>query len=86
MATMWEYKACELQSAEKGAPSAHDVDEILNAQGKLGYQIVHIKERENGTYFLILARDTNRPVEDEEGQKDWLVDVVTAPDSELSRL
>ncbi len=84
MATRWEYMACELQSASKGAPSAHDVDETLNQHGRFGYQIVHVKERADGTYFLILARDTNRPVEDEETPKDWLVDVV-APESDLLR-
>jgi hypothetical protein len=81
---MWDYKTVVLQSSAEKAPSAHDVDDTLNTYGKLGFQIVHLKERVDGTYFVILARDTGRPIQEEEDQKDWLVDVVSSPESALS--
>jgi hypothetical protein len=69
MANLWQYETI--------TASPTTLKEDLNRLGKLGYQVIHIKEAQEN-YFLILARDTGRPIDEgEEHGEDWLVDVVT---------
>lgn len=75
MANLWQYETLN-------APESTLKDD-LNRLGKLGYQVIHIKESAD-SYFLILARDTGRPIDEgEDRHEDWLVDVVTGPESHL---
>ena len=76
MANLWQYETIKAAQAE--------LKDDLNRLGKLGYQVIHLKEVEAG-YFVILARDTGRPIDEgEDKQDDWLVDIVTGPESHLS--
>lgn len=75
MATLWQYET--LNSKRES------LKEDLNRFGKLGYQVIHLEEDEE-KYFLILARDTGRPIDEgEDRTEDWLVDVVTGSESQL---
>lgn len=75
MANLWQYETLKA--------SRDSLKEELNRLGKLGYQVIHIKESDD-SYFLILARDTGRPIDEgEDRQEDWLVDVVTGQESHL---
>ena len=88
MPNMWQYESFVLhQDGPEGpeGPRPEDVREKLNGYGKTGYQVIHIKERTNGSLMFIMARDTGRPMdEDEDNSKDWLVDVVTGADAHLA--
>lgn len=87
MPNLWQYESFVLQAegAEGGAPAPGEIREVLNQYGKTGYQVIHIKERTDGSLIFIMARDTGRPMdEDEEQSKDWLVDVVTGADAHLA--
>jgi hypothetical protein len=76
MANLWQYETLKAKQGE--------LKDELNRLGKLGYQVIHLKELEEG-YFFILARDTGRPIDEgEDKQDDWLVDVVTGPESHLT--
>jgi hypothetical protein len=75
MANMWQYET--LSATQDG------LKDDLNRLGKLGYQVIHLKEADS-QYFVILARDTGRPIDEgEDRSEDWLVDVVTSPESQL---
>lgn len=70
MANLWQY---ETLSAKREV-----LKDELNRLGKLGYQVIHLTESDAGQYFLILARDTGRPIDEgEDRHEEWLVDVVT---------
>lgn len=76
MATLWQYDTL------KATPETLKDD--LNRAGKLGYQVIHIKESSEH-FFVILARDTGRPIDEgDDHRQDWLVDVVTGPESQLT--
>lgn len=76
MANLWQYETLRV--------GPKNLKEELNHLGKVGYQVIHLKEVEDG-YFFILARDTGRPIDEgEDKQDDWLVDVVTGTESHLS--
>lgn len=76
MANLWEYETLRAQQDE--------LKDELNRLGKLGYQVINIKET-GESYFLILARDTGRPIDEGEDRTgDWLVDVVTGRETHLS--
>jgi len=76
MANLWQYETLKAAQTE--------LKDDLNRLGKLGYQVIHLKEVAEG-YFVILARDTGRPIDEgEDKQDDWLVDIVTGPESHLS--
>lgn len=76
--TRWEYEAFTIHKAgEPTSPAGPDeIKQILNRFGDQGYQIIHLKEKENGTLFFILGRDTGRPP-DEDKSHEWLVEAVT---------
>lgn len=75
MATLWQYETL--------SASPETLKEELNRFGKLGYQVIHLKEGES-RYFVILARDTGRPIDEgEDRSEDWLVDVVTGAENGL---
>ena len=76
MANLWQYETIKAAQAE--------LKDDLNRLGKLGYQVIHLKEVEAG-YFVIRARSARRPIDEgEDKQDDWLVDIVTGPESHLS--
>jgi len=76
VANLWQYETIKA--------SQDDLKDDLNRLGKLGYQVIHLKEAPDH-YFVILARDTGRPIDEgEDRHEDWLVDVVTGPESHLS--
>ena len=76
MANLWTYET--LRATQE------DLKDDLNRLGKTGYQVIHVKES-GDHYFVILARDTGRPTDEgEDKHEDWLVDVVTSPDSHLT--
>ena len=87
MPNLWKYESFipEAEGAQGGAPPPEEIREALNRYGKTGYQVIHIKERVDGSLIFIMACDTGRPTdEDEERAKEWLVDVVTADDAHLA--
>jgi hypothetical protein len=76
VANLWQYETLKA--------SQDDLKDDLNRMGKLGYQVIHLKESAD-QYFVILARDTGRPIDEgEDKHEDWLVDVVTGPESHLT--
>ena len=84
MPNLWQYESFILEAQDGEPPKPDDIKETLNSYGKTGYQVLHIKEKTEGSLLFILARDTGRPIDEDEDQgKDWLVDVVTTADARL---
>jgi len=71
VATLWEYETIKANE--------DDLKDDLNRLGKLGYQVIHLSETSDH-YFVVLARDTGRPIDEGEDKQEWLVDVVTGGD------
>ena len=87
MPNLWKYESfiLEAQGLKGGAPAPEEIKEALNTYGKTGYQVIHIKERVDGSLIFIMACDTGRPTdEDEERAKEWLCDVVTSDNAHLA--
>jgi hypothetical protein len=84
MPNLWQYESFLIEGREGAIPQPDDIKETLNTYGKTGYQVLHIKEKSDGGLMFILARDTGRPIDEEDEQgKDWLVDVVTTANAHL---
>lgn len=76
MPNLWTYETL--------TASQQTLKDDLNRMGKVGYQVIHVKES-GDHFFLILARDTGRPIDEgEDGTGDWLVDAVAGGESHLS--
>ena len=80
MPTLWQYESFILNSSgDTGAPDPEGIKESLNRYGKIGYQVIHVKQTTQGALVFVLARDTNRPIDEgEDTSQAWLVDVHEA--------